>query len=101
MGSVEELGTDESADEMIRYCASFGARDLVLFRGQREPWPLLPKIARPLNPRVKKTRVPDLEAELLDEFRWRALPHTQVTLGTNLWEWLALAQHCGLPTRLL
>jgi len=42
-----------------------------------------------------------LEAELLDEFRWRALPHTQVTLGTNLWEWLALAQHCGLPTRFL
>lgn len=40
------------------------------------------------------------EIALLDEFKRRAVPMTQQS-PENDWEWLALAQHFGLATRLL
>ncbi|MEL6427661.1 MAG: FRG domain-containing protein [Planctomycetota bacterium] len=42
---------------------------------------------------------PDIEAHLLRNFRKYA--KTMSTVGDSAWEWLALAQHHGLPTRLL
>jgi FRG domain len=85
---------------MLDLVVGLEAHDLALFRGQRKPWPLLPKIARRINPRVKDTPVLDLERRMFKEFRWRALPHTQ-GMGDDDWGWLALAQHYGLATRLL
>ena len=40
------------------------------------------------------------EKNMLEEFRKRAAPYVTVAPSNN-WEWLALAQHHGLPTRLL
>ena len=101
MGSGDVLDEVNSVGELLNLLVSFRTYELLLFRGQREPCPLLPKIGRPIKPRVKNAPIPDLEQSMLKEFRWRALPHMHRSLGDNLWEWLALAQHYGMPTRLL
>ena len=76
---------------------SFGKR-VVIFRGQRSlEWELKPKIGR------CKLRSAELEREektILRLFRERALPHLEF-VPRSKWEWLAIGQHHGLPTRLL
>jgi hypothetical protein len=42
----------------------------------------------------------DYETRTLEDFKRRALPYVN-RVPTNEWEWLFLAQHHGLPTRLL
>lgn len=71
----------------------------VLFRGHTDAtWQLKPKIARlPLRARFS---LPNAEVEMLRDFKRQALPHLTRELR-NDWDWLALAQHHGLPTRLL
>jgi len=68
----------------------------VLFRGQSCDWPLLPSIAR--------ERLTDellaIEASMLEEFQRYSVPYIRAIPATQ-WDWLALAQHYGLPTRLL
>jgi len=72
-----------------------GADQFTLYRGQQIDKPLLPKIAR------YKVENPDsIEKEMLDEFRRRSL-HLMESHPANLWDWLALAQHHGMATRLL
>ena len=74
----------------------------ILFRGQANDWPLLPKVARlslksipPYNGSRRFT-----EARLFDEFKRIAWPlHNNSDL--NLWDILALGQHHGLPTRMM
>jgi hypothetical protein len=68
----------------------------VLFRGRPCEWSLLPSLAR--------ERLTDdvlaVEKSMLDEFQRHSLPYLRVTPATT-WDWLALGQHHGLPTRLL
>lgn len=67
-----------------------------LFRGQNKDFPLLPKIAR-LN--LRGTII-NIERLIIDEFRRTSLPLSEFK-PENDWDLLALAQHHGLPTRLL
>lgn len=70
--------------------------ETVLFRGQREDKPLLPKIAR-----LKiEGSVLDAEQRMFDDFKRQAIPHLDHTPESD-WDWLALAQHFGMATRLL
>ena len=70
-----------------------------LFRGHsQEGWLLVPKIAR-LKLR-DGNEILDAEQTMLDEFRRRAVPHVDFQPRTD-WEWLAIAQHFGMATRLL
>jgi FRG domain len=68
----------------------------LLFRGQPCDKPLLPKLGRvpPKGPRAK------IERLLLNKFERESLPFREFE-PKDEWDLLALAQHHGLPTRLL
>ena len=67
-----------------------------IFRGQRRDLPLLPKLAR-LDLRGE---IRNIENLIIDEFRRTSLPLTEFQPKDD-WDLLSLAQHHGLPTRLL
>jgi len=68
----------------------------VLFRGQRTDKPLIPRISR------LTFELPLLEAEkkMFEKFKRHAVPFLRSQPRTS-WDWLALAQHNGMATRLL
>jgi hypothetical protein len=66
-----------------------------LYRGQSLDKALLPKIARYQVKDVEKT-----ERAMLEDFQRRSLHLIDYHPG-NSWDWLALAQHHGMATRLL
>jgi hypothetical protein len=66
----------------------------ILYRGQRDSQPLIPKIGRYPYVSVEET-----EKFILAEFERESLPYLRPT--PNKWELLSIAQHYGLPTRLL
>jgi hypothetical protein len=73
-----------------------------IFRGQREAsWGLVPSLYREKSQSaVEKTGRSHLEKDLLYQFKRQARPYLNIE-PVDDWEWLALAQHYGLPTRLL
>lgn len=73
--------------------------DLTLYRGQREDWPLLPTVARPV---LDGGNLMDRESEskMFAAFCREAITFVGNT-PDNPWDWIALATHHGLPTRLL
>jgi len=71
-------------------------KNVILFRGQSEKKTLLPSIARK-NPKNDTT---SLEIEMIDDFKRRSNLLIDKKIETD-WEWLILAQHYGLKTRLL
>jgi hypothetical protein len=60
----------------------------------------LPKIGRPGVVREGKYSLTEIEKRIFKQFQSRAITHLPRIPG-NPWEWLAIAQHHGLPTRLL
>jgi hypothetical protein len=72
----------------------------VYFRGHASSlWPLSPGIARP-DKSPPGGRRPDLEKRLYSDFKRMAQTFDPGTAYEDL-DWLAFAQHYGLPTRLL
>lgn len=72
--------------------------DTVLFRGQREDKPLLARLAR-ITPR-KGAGVLEIESEMFQQFRRESRPYLPAGPWSD-WDLLVIAQHHGLPTRLL
>lgn len=68
-----------------------------LFRGQNCDKPLLPKIARLQE---KRNDILSIEKKIFDAFKKRCLPYLKGNIKGN-WDYLSLAQHFGLHTRLL
>ncbi|MDW9233011.1 FRG domain protein (plasmid) [Burkholderia cepacia] len=70
-----------------------------LFRGQEdETWRLMPGIGRKqYSNRVR----PGTEQLMLTEFQQRGIPHLESTVELADADWLAIAQHHAMPTRLL
>jgi FRG domain len=75
---------------------------LWLYRGhQVSTWELRCSLDRSDGKILRgKLRRPDYEKRIFAEFKRRAVPYLRV-YPQNDWEWLALARHHGLPTRLL
>ena len=68
----------------------------ILFRGQREDWPLLPKIAR-LELKADPLAT---EREMLEQFKRESYPFIDKP-RPSAWHYLIVAQHHGLATRLV
>jgi FRG domain len=88
--------TVTSFSDYLDYIEDIVGYDINLFRGQSSNFPLLPSIARK-NPNVDSTKV---EIEMLEDLKRRSSLLIKQSLNTD-WEWLVLAQHYGLKTRLL
>lgn len=96
-------------DEPIRFVSDFVGRlrrapskRRRLFRGQNTDKPLLPRIARLAEKRrIPFAQVTDIERQMLQRFRRESLPMLGSVRAETDWELLSIAQHQGMPTRLL
>jgi hypothetical protein len=87
----------ESVDDLDAFLTQRrSASALKLYRGQEAHWPLLPHLGRVETRGLLRTT----EITLLEAFKKEASQFAP-KIPDNPWDWLALAQHHGLPTRLL
>ena len=90
-----------SLSEYVAFIEEHAKPGYTLFRGQPdknskgEKCKLLPRIGREGSGATR-----DDEMELTGELERRGLAHLE-WLPAKEWEWMTLAQHYGLPTRLL
>lgn len=98
-----EIHSKESVSSFLALCETIKKEEVksgnkadFLFRGQSTDEPLIPKIARLRS----KGELQNIESLMMDEFERQSLPFTEFE-PTNKWDLLAMAQHHGLPTRLL
>ena len=101
---IGEVATSEEYLRLVLGKARVGAEPGWILRGQtNELWPPLPKIDRSEHLAYRErqgwSRL-EHEERLMTEFELGARPHVKIE-PRNPWEWLAVAQHYGLATRLL
>lgn len=90
----EPLGEIGSVEDLMKVLASAGGPETRWYRGHADvSWTLIPSLAR-------KREWIESEILLLKKFKQNAIPRIAAPLGSE-WDWLFLAQHHGLPTRLL
>ena len=99
MSSKKPIVLNTTRDLLSEIDKNFSSKKC-LFRGQHYDYPLLPKFARKASERSIVDPVA-LEKRMLETFKRQSIPYLKNTVPNNDWDWLALAQHYGLPTRLL
>ena len=88
--------TIKNTTEYVEYIRNNCKPDDVLFRGQPIDKPLLPKLDRI----SLRDRTPEAEQKMMRDFKRRVVPLLDVQPKSS-WDWLAIAQHHGMATRLL
>ena len=83
-------------EEYIELVIEITRNSNFVFRGQRRQFPLIPSIGRDKN----ITTWSESEERVFEVFKREALPFLEY-IPNSEWQWLAVAQHNGLPTRLL
>ena len=99
----------EATDKTIRSVGEFISRlretstsKRRLFRGQNTDKPLLPRIMRLARENhISPNDINGIERKMLNRFRKESVPMLQVTRELADWELMSIAQHWGMPTRLL
>lgn len=95
-----EVVNMDSFDMFIRYVANF-SQAITVYRGvTHEDYDLRPKVGR-LEKKRKNESLINLEQRILRRFEERAIPYLGIFPGEDEWEWMAIGQHHGLPTRML
>lgn len=78
------------------------AEALRLFRGQNTDQCLLPRIMRLAKEnKISPAEIDKVEQRMLDRFRKECVPMLLTTKQLAAWELMSIAQHNGMPTRLL
>ena len=89
----------KSFSKLLDELNQFKSNQNIIFRGQsNQDWKLLPKIGR--TEFSNKIRDAKDEISILDAWKRYAVHYMQ-KVPKDDWDWLALAQHYGLATRLL
>ncbi len=97
------------ADEPIRTVSEFvsllqgeAPQGQRLFRGQNTDECLLPRIMRlAKEKKIGPTKLQSIERQMLERFRRESIPMLRSARELTQWELLSIAQHRGMPTRLL
>lgn len=85
-----------SLSELLNFKATLATGTTWFYRGQAADYPLIPSLGR----KIGGAAFFDVERRLIAKFK----EHWHLKYGvmpTNDWQWTAMAQHHGLPTRLL
>jgi len=90
---MKEINID-SIDDFHKRLENYRKSSWFKFRGQSEStWQLIPKAGRPPYTNVN-------DVDIYKHWKRRAVAHLDKEFKSD-WEFLAIAQHTGLPTRLL
>lgn len=105
-GSANDLEEISSLEDFLHIVVASstsprtGGLPARVFRGQPLDEPLLPRFAREASQR-HLADVVTKERRLIDDFSRLALPYLSSARPRDDFEWMAVAQHHGVPTRLL